>query len=111
MFKLIAKLLLCLTLMFALLSAVIPVHNILHEHHFVQVDNCALNTCHKHLKSDTDHCHTHSDAVFLASIPKLNTKFQVFPFTQNLIVYFKNDNYFQFFYLTKNKAPPMIIIS
>lgn len=111
MLKALTKFLLCLTLMFSVLSAAIPLHNIFHQHHFIKVDKCSLNTCDKHLKSDTDHCHTHSDAVFLASIPKLNTAFEIFPFTQKLTIYFKNDNYFQFFYFTKNKAPPVLIIA
>lgn len=111
MFKLSAKLLVCLTLMFSMLSAAIPLHNIFHQHHFVQLDNCGLNSCDKHLKSDTDHCHTHSDAVFFAAIPQQNSSFKLFQLTQKLNTSLKTDNYFQFFYLTKNKAPPAKIIA
>lgn len=111
MFKAAAKLLLCLTLLLSMISAAIPLHNIFHKHHFVQLDDCASNTCDKHIKSDSDHCHTHSDAVFLAAISKQNITFELYQPTQKLVTFLKDDNYFQFFYLTKNKAPPVTIIA
>jgi len=111
MFKLIAKLMLCLTLMFTILSAAIPLHNIFHKHHFVQLDDCGLNTCDQHLKNDSDHCHTHSDAVFFGEIPQQNIALALDQPIRKVTTFFKDDNYFQFFYLTKNKAPPLKIIA
>jgi hypothetical protein len=111
MFKLAARLLLCLTLMFSMLSAAIPLHNIFHNHHFVQLDNCGLNSCENHIKNHNDHCHTHSDAIFLAALPQQNIAFGSYQPIKKLTTFFKDDNYFQFFYLTKNKAPPLRIIA
>ena len=95
----------------SMISAVVPLHNILHEHHFVKLDDCGLNSCENHLKTHNEHCHTHSDAVFLAALPKQNIGINVNQPIKNVITFFKEDNYLQFFYLTKNKAPPIIIIA
>lgn len=111
MLKLVARAVLCLTLTFSILSAAIPLHNIFHKHHFVKLDDCGLNTCDQHIKNHTDHCHTHSDAIFLAAIPQQKIEFKLYQPTEKITTFFKKDNYFHFFYLTKNKAPPVKIIA
>ncbi len=111
MFKLAAKILLCFTLSISLLSAAVPLHHIFHKHHFVKLDDCGLNSCKSHIKKHTEHCHTHSDAVFLTAILQQNITFVFYQPSNKLSTFFKDNNYFQFFYLTKNKAPPVIIIA
>lgn len=109
MYKGFAKITLCITLTFSMLSAAIPLHNVFHNHYFIKIDDCAENTCKSHLKNHTEHCHTHSDAVFLADLPKEIVVINLLQNVKQLQNFFKEDNYFQFFFLTKNKAPPALI--
>ena len=111
MFKGFAKITLCIILTFSMLSAAIPLHNVFHNHYFIKLDDCAKNTCKSHIKNHTEHCHTHSDAVFLAALPQQNITFVSYQPIKKLTTFFKEDNYFQFFFLTKNKAPPALIIA
>lgn len=111
MIKGFAKILLSITLTFSMLSAVIPLHHILHNHHFISTDDCKDSTCKNHLKTHEEHCHTHSDAVFLADIPRGIAVLNLPQPLRKLQTFFKEDNYFQFFFLTKNKAPPVLIIT
>ena len=99
--------LLSLTLMFSLMSAAVPLHNIFHNHYFIPTDNCG-SSCHKHIKNYSKPCCTTSDAVFLGELPLKQAHFSVNQKITVLIFVFKEDNYFQFFHLTKNKAPPII---
>ena len=108
MFKAVAKSLLCLTLLLSMISATIPLHNIFHKHHFVQLDNCGLNSCDKHIKKHTDHCHTHSDAVFYGTLPQEDIAAIIIRPIAKLEVFIFIDNHFQFYHLTKNKAPPLL---
>ena len=108
MFKAVAKLLLCLTLLLSMISAAIPLHNIFHKHHFVQLDDCGLNTCDKHIKKHTDHCHTHSDAVFYGTLPQEEIAIIIIRPIIKLEASIFVDNDFQFYHLTKNKAPPLL---
>jgi len=107
MIKGFAKILLGITLTFSMLSAVIPFHHILHNHHFINTDDCKENTCKNHLKTHQEHCHTHSDAVFLADIPRGIVVLDLLQPLNKEQTFFNEDNYFQFFHLTKNKAPPI----
>lgn len=90
-----------------MISAAIPLHNIFHEHHFVKLDNCGPNTCNSHLKTHTEHCHTHSDAVIYGTLPKEEITTTIIRPILKLETNQCIDNYFQFFHFTKNKAPPV----
>lgn len=107
MIKGFAKIFFSITLTFSMLSAVIPLHHILHNHQFISTDDCKQSTCKNHLKTHQEHCHTHSDAVFLADIPKGITVLDLLHSFIKEQTFFKEDSYFQFFHLTKNKAPPI----
>ncbi|OAQ38526.1 hypothetical protein A5893_13965 [Pedobacter psychrophilus] len=89
------------------MSAAVPLHNIFHNHYFIPTDNCG-SSCNKHLKNHTKPCCTTSDAVFLGELPQKNTPITLHQKFTVLTFVFKADNYFQFFHLTKNKAPPVI---
>ena len=102
------RIFLCLTLMLSMLSAAIPLHHIFHEHHFVSVDDCGLNKCNEHIKTHTDHCHTHSDAVFYGTLPQEEIASIIIRPILKLEVPSSIDNDFQFYHLTKNKAPPVL---
>ena len=105
--KKVTNTLLSLTLMFSLISAAVPLHNIFHNHYFIPSDNCG-SSCHKHLKNYAKPCCTTSDAVFLGDLPQKTAHFIVNQKVNVLTFFFKEDNYFQFFHLTKNRAPPVI---
>ncbi|MBK0382172.1 hypothetical protein I5M32_04295 [Pedobacter sp. SD-b] len=98
--------LLALSLMFSMISAAVPLHNIFHHHYFIPADTCG-NSCHKHLKNYTKPCCTTSDAVFLGELPTEPAHITVNQKVTVLTYLLKDDNYFQFFHLTKNKAPPV----
>lgn len=108
MLKLVARAVLCLTLTFSILSAAIPLHNIFHKHHFVKLDDCGLNTCDQHIKNHRDHCHTHSEAVFYGTLPQEQIASVVIRPILKLETANFIDNHFQFYHLTKNKAPPVL---
>ena len=101
MIKGFTKIFFSIILTFSMLSAVIPLHQILHNHHFINSDVCKENTCKNHLKTHQEHCYTHSDAVFLADIPKVIVVLNLFQSLNKEQTFFKEDNYFQFFHLTK----------
>ena len=104
--KKITNTLLSLTLMFSLISAAVPLHNIFHLHYFIPIDNCGIS-CRKHLKNHSKHCYTTSDAVFLATLTKPFIDFKVYRHLQQILGTEKSQNYFQFFHFSKNKAPPV----
>ena len=106
MLKQFTKLLLSLSLMVAMLSAVIPLHNIIHDHHFVKQDNCG-SSCEKHLKSYSKHCCTTSDAIFISEMPIKAASLTIYQSAIKISAIISTDNYFQFFHLTRNKAPPL----
>ncbi|MDA9554809.1 hypothetical protein N9R54_01115 [Pelobium sp.] len=108
MLKTIAKTFLCFTLTLSMLSAAIPLHSIVHQHYFVKQDNCGLNNCKKHLKNYTAPCCTHSDAVFVASLPPHQPPILLIEKVVELLSFDVVQNEFQFFHLTKNKAPPVL---
>lgn len=90
-----------------MLSAVVPLHNIFHHHHFVKSDTCGSN-CPKHLKDYSKPCCTTSDAIFLATLTKTFPHIKVFRTLQQVLGIEKAQSYFQFFHFSKNKAPPVL---
>ncbi|MBC7655443.1 MAG: hypothetical protein H7098_13340 [Oligoflexus sp.] len=105
--KKITNALLSLTLMFSLMSAAVPLHNIFHNHYFIHTDNCG-SSCHKHLKNHDKPCCTTSNAVFFGELPIEQTHITINQKVTVLNFLSKKDNYFQFFHLNNNKAPPLI---
>lgn len=101
------SILIALSLTFSMLSAAVPLHNILHQHYFVKADTCG-NSCQKHLKNYSKPCCTTSDAVFLATLTKSFIDFKVYRHLQQILGIEKSQNYFQFFHFSKNKAPPIL---
>ncbi len=97
---------LSILLTLALLSVVVPLHNILHKHSFVNVDICG-SSCKKHLKDYPKPCCTTSDAIFLSELPNEAAHLIVNQPFVKLENFVNGDSYFQFFHLTKNKAPPL----
>ncbi|MEO6162319.1 MAG: hypothetical protein ABIP23_14880 [Pelobium sp.] len=97
---------LALGIMFSMLSAMVPLHNIVHTHYFVKADSCGFH-CEKHIKNYSKPCCTTSDAVFLATIPKIKLNFNLFRVHEKIYRIEATQNYFQFFHFSKNKAPPV----
>lgn len=93
-------------LMLCMISAVVPMHNILHEHYFIKTDTCG-NSCEKHLKNYSKPCCTTSDAVSLSDLPIQTISFTIEQPITNLKSFNCVERCFQFFHLTKNKAPPL----
>ena len=109
MIKGFAKIFFSMILTFSMLSAVIPLHHIFHNHQFIRTADCKESTCKSHLKTHQEHCHTHSDAIFLADIPKAVTVLDILQSFKKELNFSKGGRYFQFFHLTKNKAPPVFV--
>ena len=100
-----------IVLLVSITSASIPLHNILHNHHFLPIDDCHVKFCKNHIKSHSEHCHTFSDAVFIAHL-NINQDLDKAdkPFS-DLIVNFKDKHYTKYLYFCKNKAPPLLIVA
>lgn len=101
------NILIALSLTFSMLSAVVPLHNIFHQHYFVKTDPCG-GSCEKHLKNYSKPCCTTSDAIFLATLTKSILDFKVYRPLQQIAGIENSQNYFQFFHFSKNKAPPVL---
>jgi hypothetical protein len=98
-----------IVLLVSIASASIPLHNILHNHHFLPIDDCHVKLCKNHIKSHNEHCHTFSDAVFIAKLDTKNRSLKVDAPFSDLIVNFKHKRYAKYLYFCKNKAPPLLI--
>jgi len=109
MLKRFSKYFFSIVLLVSITSASIPLHNILHNHHFLPIDDCHVKLCKNHIKTHNEHCHTFSDAVFIANLNinqnfvKVNSQFS------DLIVNFKDKHYTKYLYFCRNKAPPVLI--
>jgi hypothetical protein len=102
------KALFAFTLLLSMFSAVIPLHNILHRHYFVKVDACN-SSCEKHIKNYSKPCCTTSDAIFIGELTPQTSQLTVHQSVKKLETFVNTIAYFQFFHLTKNKAPPMLL--
>jgi hypothetical protein len=90
-----------------MLSPAVALYHIFHQHHFIKADTCSSG-CQKHLKNSSKPCCTTSDAVFIATLTKSFIDFKVHRHLQQILGIEKSQNYFQFFYFSKNKAPPVL---
>lgn len=90
-----------------MLSVAVPLHSIVHEHYFVHQDTCGPS-CEKHLKNYTKPCCTTSDAVLIGELPFTPFTFDIIRAATELETVYHTANYFQFFHLTRNKAPPTL---
>ncbi|RKD19054.1 hypothetical protein BCY91_14355 [Pelobium manganitolerans] len=91
----------------AILSAAVPLHNIFHQHHYIQTDHCGAG-CKKHLKTYTKPCCTATYAQLIGDMPLQELHVKVVQPLSFISCFYLTDNYFQFFHLTRNKAPPAL---
>ena len=109
MLKRLIKYFFSILLLVSITSASIPLHNIFHNHHFLPTDDCLVKLCKNHIKTHDEHCHTFSDAVFIANL-NINQSFVKVDATfSDLIVNFNHKNYTKYLYFCRNKAPPILI--
>lgn len=109
MLKRISKYFLNIVLLVSVTSAAVPLHNIFHNHHFLPIDDCYVKLCKNHIKTHNEHCHTFSDAVFIANLPVIQSFAKVEAPFSDLVINFKHRYYTKHLYFCKNKAPPVLI--
>lgn len=109
MFRRKVKYIFSLTLLLAIFSASVPLHNIFHNHFFLPEDDCHIKFCKNHIKSHEEHCHTFSDAVFTANLTQILAIVKSEIKLSDLVIYADCKTYPKHLFFIKNKAPPLLI--